>query len=295
MQDEEQEPTAGTLRVGGWLPPVTAVSPAAQDTPADSARPVPEPKAAGERPAVSRITRSARRRATALARRRGAVEGAAVITALAVAGVLIAVISRSGSPAEVTGLPVAPRPAAAAEPPVTLPSGSPATAPAPQSSAAVSPSHLGAGHPSASSRSPAPKSRTESARPAPFQASYEAESERNVMGGQARPMPRDDASDGLVVRFVGDGEDNFLRFTGLTVPDSDAYSVRIRYISGDPRQATILVNGRLLETLTFPVSPDWYTVDSVTLRIALKAGANTIELRNDTEDAPDFDRIDLTR
>ncbi|MEU4215483.1 hypothetical protein [Actinoplanes sp. NPDC026623] len=294
MHDDEPEPTAGTLRVGGWLPPVSPASPAPQDIPAESARPVPEPKAAGERPTVSRLTRSARRRAMALARRRGAVEGAAVFTALAVAGVLIGVISRPDSPAAVAGLPVVPQPAAAADPPVTLPSGFPSTSPAPQSPATASPSHNGAVRPSAAKRSPAP-SRAPSARPAPFQASYEAESERNVMGGQARPMPRDDASDGLVVRFVGDGEDNFLRFTGLTVPDSDAYSVRIHYISGDPRQATILVNGRLLETLTFPVSPDWYTVDSVTLRIALKAGANTIELRNDTEDAPDFDRIDLTR
>ncbi|GGN48853.1 hypothetical protein FHR83_008669 [Actinoplanes campanulatus] len=109
-------------------------------------------------------------------------------------------------------------------------------------------------------------------------------------------MPRDDASGGYLVRFVGNNEANFLRFTGLKVPDSDIYNAQIRYISGDPRQATILVNGRpFLENLTFPASPDWYTVDVLTLRIPLKAGANTIEVRNDNDDAPDFDRIDLSR
>lgn len=108
-------------------------------------------------------------------------------------------------------------------------------------------------------------------------------------------MPRDDASDGLVVRFVGNNESNFLRFTGLTVPDSGSYSVRIQYISGDPRDTTILVNGRSLGNLTFPASPDWYTVDALSLRLSLNAGANTIEMRNDTDYAPDFDRIDVTR
>nr|BFE70138.1 hypothetical protein GCM10020092_034390 [Actinoplanes digitatis] len=99
-------------------------------------------------------------------------------------------------------------------------------------------------------------------------------------------MPRDDASDGLVVRFVGNGEANFLRFTGLTVPDSGIYNARVQYISGEPRGTTVLVNGRLVENLTFPASPDWYTVDSLTLRLTLHAGANTIEVRNDTDYAP---------
>ncbi|MEU7903504.1 hypothetical protein [Actinoplanes sp. NPDC049118] len=214
-------------------------------------------------------------------------------TALAVAGVVVAFVARSESPAPAAQLPLTPLPAAVAPPPATSPSddSSPSISPVPPPAS----KSAGVGGPPASRRSSTPVTRTEPAHPAPFQASYEAESQRNVMGGQARPMPRDDASDGLVVRFVGKNEANFLRFTGLTVPDSDIYSVQVHYISGEARQATMLVNGRSLGDLTFPASPDWYTVDALTLRIPLNAGANTIEVRNDIDYAPDFDRIDLTR
>ncbi|GID90695.1 hypothetical protein ACFQFC_36115 [Amorphoplanes digitatis] len=294
MQDDDEAPSAKPLRIGGWLPPVSAVDPATQDSVARATTSVPGAETAGGRPSVGRTgTRAARRRALALAQRRGGVIGAAAtITVLGVAGGLVAVISPSEPPAAVAQPP---QPAAATPPPAADPSDSSPSPSQSSATASVSASQAPVGRPTASEGSPSPEARTESARPAPFQATYEAESPRNVMGGKARPLPRDDASDGLVVRFVGNGEANFLRFTGLTVPDSGIYNARVQYISGEPRGTTVLVNGRLVENLTFPASPDWYTVDSLTLRLTLHAGANTIEVRNDTDYAPDFDRIDLTR
>ncbi|MET8149952.1 CBM35 domain-containing protein [Actinoplanes sp. NPDC049668] len=292
MQEDDAEPSAKPLRIGGWLPPVSAGGPAPQGSVPRATTSVPGPETAGRWSTAGRAgTRAARRRALALAQRRGGVIGAAAtIAVLGVAGVLVAVISPSEPPAAIAQPPL---PAAAAPSQAARPSDS---SPSPSRSSATAPaSHARTGRPSATGGTPAPGAGTESARPAPFQASYEAESPRNVLGGKARPLPRDDASDGLVVRFVGNGEANFLRFTGLTVPASGTYNVRVHYISGEPRGATVLVNGRLVENLTFPASPDWYTVDALVLPLTLKAGANTIEVRNDTDYAPDFDRIDLTR
>ncbi|GLW33339.1 hypothetical protein [Actinoplanes regularis] len=285
MPEDDQELSTSTLRVGGWVPPVSATDPATKDPVTDSAQPALAPREALGQWAVSRLgTRAARRRALALAQRRGVVAGAAAVTVvLGVAGLLVTVTSRSEYPAVAQGA-LTELPATDAPPPA-------ASSPSPSQSSA---SHAGASRSPASRPSPTRNNGT--ARPAPFQEYFEAESHHNVIAGKARSMPRDDASGGYLVRFVGDGEDNFLRFTGLTVPGSDTYNVQIRYISGEPRQATVLVNGRLfLENLTFPATVDWYTVGVLTLRIPLKDGANTIELRNDHEDAPDFDRIDVTR
>jgi hypothetical protein len=295
MHEDEPESSTSTLRVGGWLPPVNPVEPA-QKLPDRAMQRVAESRSAGGQPAaIRRVTRSAQRRAAALARRRrGALGVAATITALGVAGALVATLPRSESPAALTPLPPAQLPYLGALPPLSGQSDSSAPA-SPASSATTSTAPGDAGRPSAPKGTPTPDAGTKSPQPAPFQASFEAEAQRNVLGGQAQPLPRDDASDGFVVRFVGNREANFLRFTGLTVPESGTYNVRIHYISGDPRQATILVNGRFLEELTFPVSPDWYTVDAITLRMRLKAGTNTIEMRNDDDYAPDFDRIDLSR
>ncbi|MFI7602900.1 hypothetical protein [Actinoplanes sp. NPDC049681] len=212
-----------------------------------------------------------------------------MIVGLGAAGALIAVMPEPKSPAPVAQLPFTYAPTTEAATPTPAPS--PSTSPVRTSAA----TRVRVVHPPASRRAPTSPATTAPTSPAPFQATFEAESQRNVMGGQARAMPRDDASDGLVVRFVGNNEDNFLRFTSLTVPDTGTYNVRIQYISGDPRDTTILVNGHSLGSMTFPASPDWYTVDTLSLRLGLNAGPNTIEMRNDTDYAPDFDRIDVTR
>jgi hypothetical protein len=115
------------------------------------------------------------------------------------------------------------------------------------------------------------------------------------MGGQTRPLPRSAASGGYVARFVGNGSANFLRFTGVTVPDSDTYDVRIQYIAGERRQASIVVDGRTFGRIDFPTTPDWYTVGAITIRLPLHAGAHTIEFGNPQDWAPDFDRIDVAR
>jgi hypothetical protein len=131
--------------------------------------------------------------------------------------------------------------------------------------------------------------------PAPVRLSLEAERGGNVIGGRAGAGPLDGASGGRIVGALGLGGANFLRFTEVTVPDADTYTVRIRYISGEPRRATIQVNGRASTTVAFASTGSWRTVGTTTVQLALRAGANTIQVGHGTEPCPDFDRIDVTR
>ncbi|ROP29838.1 hypothetical protein [Couchioplanes caeruleus] len=306
MQQDDQESPATPLRIGGWVPPASPGRPAAQAPGARPVTPLPEPRSGtGGRPTGSRAAARTARRRVAL-RRSGRRSAAVTIIALAATGVLVASISRIGSPATSAQLPAlplpwSPTPVPASAAAVALPPGSPTRPPDPTPSRSLArpegsvTSFVPAARPSASRSSPAPPAAAEPAPATPFRASYEAESQRNVLGGQTRPLPRDDASAGLVVRFVGNGPDNFLRFVGVTVPEPGTYNVRVQYISGEPRPAMVLINGRAVMSLVYPASPDWYTVAAVTLRLPLDAGPNTIEFRNDTAWAPDFDRIDLTR
>ena len=163
--------------------------------------------------------------------------------------------------------------------PLVSPSASPSTRP--PSAARTTPS-----------RTP---ERSPSDRAKPVRLSYEAERDGNVIGGRAGAGPLDGASGGRIVGTLGLGEANFLRFTGITVPDAGTYVVRIHYISGEPRRAVMAVNGRAPTTVSFGSTGSWRTVGTTDVRVALRSGANTIQFGHGTEPCPDLDRVDVTR
>jgi hypothetical protein len=154
-----------------------------------------------------------------------------------------------------------------------------------------------------STRSPsaarATPSRTPKRSPAtsatPVRLSLEAERAGNVIGGRAGAGPLDGASGGRIVGTLGLGDANFLRFTGVTVPDAGTYALRIHYISGEPRRAVMSVNGRAATTVAFGSTGSWRTVGTTDVRVTLRSGANTIQFGHGTEPCPDFDRVDVTR
>lgn len=122
---------------------------------------------------------------------------------------------------------------------------------------------------------------------------FEAESAANTLGGTARTHSEPNASGGLTIGNLGRGGANFLRFNGLTVPASGTFTLTIFYISGEnDRLAFVSVNGTG-STLTFPATGDWETIGSVTTRINLRGGANTVTFSNAAGPAPDLDRIRL--
>jgi hypothetical protein len=98
-------------------------------------------------------------------------------------------------------------------------------------------------------------------------------------------------SGGEKVGFVGDG--GTLTFTAVTVAAAGTYQVTISYLDGSAagRQATVTVDGASGPVLTFTPTGDFNTVGTLTVPLALNAGANTIEFANPADYAPDFDRI----
>lgn len=126
--------------------------------------------------------------------------------------------------------------------------------------------------------------------------SVEAESPENERGGQTFPRSLAAASGGIVISHVGKRPANTLRFAGVTVPDAGSYTVTVYYVSPNQRQAAIAVNGQPVTTPSFPATGgNGGSVGSLSIRLPLVAGANTVEFGNAIAWAPDLDRIVVDR
>ncbi len=72
--------------------------------------------------------------------------------------------------------------------------------------------------------------------------------------------------------------------------------MKIAYVSGDARSAAVSVNGGGATSHKFPSTGDWGTVETVSVPLTLKAGANTITFDSgESGYAPDIDRIDVPK
>jgi hypothetical protein len=121
----------------------------------------------------------------------------------------------------------------------------------------------------------------------------EAEAGANTLNGTARIHNVSAASGGHTIGNIGKGTKNTLRINGLNVPQTGTYTLTIFYISGDgSRAAAVNVNG-IVNTVTFPGTGDWDTIGSLTTRISLRAGTNSITFVNAIDPAPDIDRVRL--
>jgi hypothetical protein len=94
-----------------------------------------------------------------------------------------------------------------------------------------------------------------------------------------------------VIGNIGGARANALRFNRVVVPFGGVYTLAIHYISADDRNATVSVNDGRFALLRFPATNDWETVGSLTLRVKLDSGINSIEFSNPFAPAPDIDRI----
>ena len=122
--------------------------------------------------------------------------------------------------------------------------------------------------------------------------SYEAEAAGNTLTGNASVAGCDACSGGKKVGGLYLG--GKLQFNDITVKKAGIYTVNVAYVSGDPRPATVYSNDGNGTSLPFPSTGDWNTVDTISVQLALKAGANTITFDSGSDGyAPDIDRIEV--
>ncbi|MET8643245.1 alpha-galactosidase D [Streptomyces sp. NPDC004096] len=123
---------------------------------------------------------------------------------------------------------------------------------------------------------------------------YEAEAPANTLGGNASVADCSACSGAHKVGNLYLG--GTLRFNDIVVPKAGTYTVKIAYVSGDARSAAVSVNGGGATGHKFPSTGDWGTVETVSVPLTLKAGANTITFDSgESGYAPDIDRIDVPK
>ncbi|MER6350413.1 CBM35 domain-containing protein [Streptomyces sp. NPDC001634] len=120
---------------------------------------------------------------------------------------------------------------------------------------------------------------------------YEAESPANTLSGNASVADCSACSGAHKVGNLYLG--GSLRFNDVVVDRAGTYLVKVAYVSGDARSAAVSANGNGATTHKFPSTGDWGTVETVSVPITLKAGANTITFDSGSGYAPDIDRIDV--
>ncbi|WP_406481454.1 alpha-galactosidase D [Streptomyces sp. NBC_01615] len=118
---------------------------------------------------------------------------------------------------------------------------------------------------------------------------YEAEAAANTLSGNASVAGCDACSGGKKVGNLYSG--GKLRFNDVTVKKDGIYTVKVSYVSGDPRSVTVFSNSGNGTSLKFPSTGDWSTAETVSVQLALKAGSNTITFDSGSGYAPDIDRI----
>ncbi|MFD4872175.1 alpha-galactosidase D [Streptomyces sp. NPDC058420] len=120
---------------------------------------------------------------------------------------------------------------------------------------------------------------------------YEAEATGNTLSGNASVADCSACSGGKKVGnlYVG----GKLTVNNVTVAKAGTYQVKIAYVSGDSRSASVSSNGNAAASHKFPSTGDWGTVGTVSVPVSLKAGANTITFDSGSGYAPDIDRIDV--
>ncbi|MFI1735667.1 alpha-galactosidase D [Streptomyces acidicola] len=122
---------------------------------------------------------------------------------------------------------------------------------------------------------------------------YEAESGDNTLGGSASVGDCSACSDGKKVGNLYQG--GKLTFNDVVVPKAGTYQVRISYISGDARTASVSANNGGAVRHTFASTGDWGTVSTATVPVQLKEGSNSLTIDSGSDYAPDIDRIDVPK
>ncbi len=118
----------------------------------------------------------------------------------------------------------------------------------------------------------------------------EAESSSNTLAGNARLNNKSSASGGTVVGYLGNGSGNYLTINNIDIPCSGDYQVEVSYISGATRTIFLRANSGTSQSETVN-SGSWNSVSSFTKTLSLSQGLNSIRFFNNSQIAPDIDKI----
>ena len=126
--------------------------------------------------------------------------------------------------------------------------------------------------------------------------SYEAEHAK--LNGGAKIASGDEGkycSNNAYVGYVGGSNNGNVIFENVTAPADGTYTLRIYYVSGEPRSLKVDVNGGFAQKIDncYANRNDWKGIRAVSVEVNLKKGANTIKLYNDQGNGPSIDRIAL--
>ena len=123
---------------------------------------------------------------------------------------------------------------------------------------------------------------------------YEAEDEANELTGSAAVVTNQFVSGMKRVGGIGMGRGNALTFTGVTAPEDGVYELRLYYSTGVPRRICISVNGGEA-VRTGELNCGVNALSAASFYVELKAGANTVTFFNPEAEAPDVDRIAISK
>jgi hypothetical protein len=100
------------------------------------------------------------------------------------------------------------------------------------------------------------------------------------------------SSGGAYAGYVG-GAGNGVTFKNVEAAKDGKYTLRIYYISGEPRSLKVDVNGKFSQKIDncYANKGDWTGLRAVNIEVTLNEGKNTIKLYNDEGNAPSIDRI----
>ena len=100
-------------------------------------------------------------------------------------------------------------------------------------------------------------------------------------------------SNNAYVGWVGGGANNYVTFKNVKSDKAGKYTLRIYYVSGEPRSLKVDVNGQYAGTLDnlYANRNDWSGICAVNMEVNLREGDNTIKLYNDKGNGPSIDRI----
>jgi hypothetical protein len=123
--------------------------------------------------------------------------------------------------------------------------------------------------------------------PSPAPISYEAEAATVIRSDGVSIFPFETASGGQIVGNVRDGRT--VRFAGVAAEGAGDYQMIVFYVARSPHAAQVRVNDGAPVPLAFPEAAD-NRVGSVSLRVPLLVGLNTIEFGGD---CAALDRIEV--
>ncbi|MFJ9870511.1 alpha-galactosidase D [Streptomyces sp. NPDC101165] len=120
---------------------------------------------------------------------------------------------------------------------------------------------------------------------------YEAESAGNTLSGNASVADCSACSGGKKVGNLYLG--GKIRFDNVVVDRPGTYLIKVAYVSGDARSVNVSADSGGATRHKFPSTGDWGSVETVSVPVTLKAGANTLTFDSGSDYAPDIDRIDV--